>query len=302
MPAVKGNVFGEQLRRAREARGIALETVAEATRIPRHHLEALERSELEALPSGPFAKGYIEAYTRFLGVDPRPILETYRARQRVLGSAEDDRRLLDELSHLVDRRGSGKSPASPRLKPAYVGLAVLAAVLVTTLGWMVVRGRGGRARPPAAPLPAGPKAATAATPAPEKAKARTPATPATKARPSPKPAVVPPTAELAVREHGVGTGVAGHRLVGRSDRFAAGTTVVFWTAVVGGRPGQVIRHVWFQNGRAVTRAELPIRASLWRTQSQVTLPRGSAGPWAVEARASDGRLLARDEFVCEPAP
>jgi len=299
MRPMKGNAFGEQLRRAREARGVSLEAVAEATRISRHHLEALERSELEALPSGPFARGYIEAYTRFLGVDPRPILETYRARdrQRGLGTAEDDRRLLDELSNLVGRRGGGKSPSAPRLKPAYFGLAVLVAVLLAGLGWMVVRGR---ARRPLTASASGPTT-TADTPPPAAPSARAPAKAATRPRPSPKPAVVPPTATLEVREHGVGTAVADHRLVGRSDRFAEGTTVVFWTAVVGGRPGQVIRHVWFQNGRAVIGAALPIRGSLWRTQSRLQLPRGSAGPWAVEVRASDGRLLARDEFVCEPA-
>ncbi|HVO12868.1 MAG TPA: DUF2914 domain-containing protein [Vicinamibacteria bacterium] len=297
--SAKANAFGEQLRRAREAHGVTLAAVAEATRIPRRHLEALERSDLEALPSGPFAKGYIEAYTRFLGVDPRPILEAYRARdrQRHPGTPEDDRRLLDELSHLVERRGQAKSPVSARLKPAHIGLAALVLVLLAGLGWVVVRGRGRRPVTAAAARPPG---ATTAAPAGAKPHTSPPAT--ASARPSPKPAVVPPTPALEVREHGVGTAVADHRLVGRSSRFAEGSTVVFWTAVVGGRAGQVIGHVWFENGRAVTRAELPIRGSLWRTQSRLQLPRGSAGPWAVEARASDGRLLARDTFLCEPAP
>jgi hypothetical protein len=98
----------------------------------------------------------------------------------------------------------------------------------------------------------------------------------------------------------VGTGVVDHRLVGRADRFTEGTGVSYWTLVLGGQAGHVIRHVWFQEGRAVMRADLPIRGPYWRTYSHLVLPGGSAGRWMVEARTSDGRLLARDEFLCEP--
>jgi hypothetical protein len=116
---------------------------------------------------------------------------------------------------------------------------------------------------------------------------------------TPDPAL--PTDALEIPEYGVGTGLVAHRLVGQADRFAERTTVTFWTRVVGGRRGHVIRHVWFQEGRAVMRADLPIGGSHWRTHSRLALPPGSAGPWAVEARTSDGRLLARTEFLCEPA-
>jgi hypothetical protein len=89
------------------------------------------------------------------------------------------------------------------------------------------------------------------------------------------------------------------RLVGRSDRFSEGTSVTFWTLLVGGQPGDLVRHVWFRDGRPVMAAKLAIGGPHWRTQSRHVLPAGSAGPWAVEARASDGRLLARKEFACE---
>jgi len=80
-----------------------------------------------------------------------------------------------------------------------------------------------------------------------------------------------------------------------------GSEVVFWTLVVGGRPGDSIRHVWFEDGRAVMRADLDIGGAHWRTYSRLGLPRGATGPWTVEARDPEGRLLARQEFLCVPA-
>ena len=97
----------------------------------------------------------------------------------------------------------------------------------------------------------------------------------------------------------MGTGLASRRLVGQADRFPAGTRVSFWTLVLGGQPGHVVRHVWFHEGRPVMRVDLSIGGPHWRTHSRLLLPEGSAGLWAVEARTSDGRLLVRDEFLCE---
>ena len=104
---------------------------------------------------------------------------------------------------------------------------------------------------------------------------------------------------LAILEHGVGTAVVDRRLQGRSTRFAEGTTVAFWTLVMGARPGQVVRHSWFQNERLVMNVDLSVAGSHFRTHSRLPLPRPCSGTWAAEARVSDGRLLARDEFACE---
>lgn len=105
--------------------------------------------------------------------------------------------------------------------------------------------------------------------------------------------------QLEVPEFGVGTGVVERRLVGSSDSFAMGTEVVFWTRVVGGRPGDVIRHVWSHEGRVIGIAELAIGGSHWRTHSRRTLEAGSRGAWVVEARDASGRVLARSSFTCE---
>jgi transcriptional regulator with XRE-family HTH domain len=293
------SAFGELLRRAREARGLALDAVADATRIARHHLEALERSDLDALPAGPFGKGYVRSYAKLLGIDPEPILQGYRVREteRGLGTAEDERRMLERLSQLVRKaepvrkaagtRGPSPVPARP------LGLALALAIL-GALGWFLARGRA-----PATSMSASSHLsarASADVEAPTGAK-RAGSPPRSRAVESPAPR----TDALQVSGHGVGTGLVAHRLVGQADRFPPGTSVSFWTLVLGGQPGHVIRHVWFHEGRAVMRVDLPIGGPHWRTNSRLVLPEGSAGRWAVEARTSDGRLLVRDEFVCERA-
>jgi cytoskeletal protein RodZ len=313
--SAKGNSFGDLLRRAREARGVALGAVANATRIARHHLDALERSDLDALPSGPFGKAYIRAYADVLRIDPEPILEAYRTRerQRAPGTGGDEQRMLAELSQLVARR-TATERRRPRLgtPPRSVAVGVLMVGILVALGWLLALGRAPQMPVAASPPPPGrPSPAAAVRPRPVPGEAPAASAPgkerereAAGARTSRAPSAPPPTDALQVPDHGVGTGFVERRLVGRGDRFPEGTQVSFWNRVLGGRPGHVIRHVWLREGRAVMRSNLPVGGSHWRTQSSLLLPRGSAGRWTVEARTSDGRLLARDSFLCvaEPAP
>ena len=104
--------------------------------------------------------------------------------------------------------------------------------------------------------------------------------------------------DLQVRESGVGTGIVDRDLEGRGERFVEGTRVWFWTRVVGGSPGQRIRHVWSRDVDEVISIGLTVGGSHWRTWSVKTLYPGSAGAWSVEARDEQGRVLARAEFTC----
>ena len=60
---------GEFLRRARERRGLTLQQIAEATKIPLRHLSALERDEFAALPSGMYRRAEVRAYADAVGLD-----------------------------------------------------------------------------------------------------------------------------------------------------------------------------------------------------------------------------------------
>jgi transcriptional regulator with XRE-family HTH domain len=69
--------FGEELKRERELRGISLKEIAEATKISIRFLEALEQDKFEMLPGGIFNRGFIRAYTRFIGVDGEEMVNAY---------------------------------------------------------------------------------------------------------------------------------------------------------------------------------------------------------------------------------
>jgi cytoskeletal protein RodZ len=69
--------IGRILQEAREQLGLTLEEVERATRIRAHHLEAIERGDLEALPSPVQARGFLGNYSDFLGLDADAILLRY---------------------------------------------------------------------------------------------------------------------------------------------------------------------------------------------------------------------------------
>jgi cytoskeletal protein RodZ len=69
--------FGSYLRGAREARKISLREISRVTRISRSILEALERDRRELLLPEVVIKGFIEAYARYCGLNPKETLAHY---------------------------------------------------------------------------------------------------------------------------------------------------------------------------------------------------------------------------------
>lgn len=71
--------LGEQLRRAREAKGLSLDDVANRTRIPTRHLQNIEREEWDALPAITYAIGFTRNYANAVGLDGAVIARELRA-------------------------------------------------------------------------------------------------------------------------------------------------------------------------------------------------------------------------------
>ncbi len=69
-PSDKAQTIGAALRAAREFRGLSLQDLADATRIRRGYLAAIEDMKIDLLPSRPFAIGYVRACAQVLGMDP----------------------------------------------------------------------------------------------------------------------------------------------------------------------------------------------------------------------------------------
>lgn len=61
---------GSELKKAREAKKITLETISLKTKIPVKYLESLEQEQFDVFPSQVYAKSFIRAYSKLVGLDP----------------------------------------------------------------------------------------------------------------------------------------------------------------------------------------------------------------------------------------
>lgn len=69
--------IGDEIRAARENTGFTLEQVSRETRVHISHLRAIEEMTPGLLGAPVYAKGYIKAYARFLGMDEQTTLDRY---------------------------------------------------------------------------------------------------------------------------------------------------------------------------------------------------------------------------------
>ena len=70
---------GVEFRSMRESRGLTIDAIAAATRITPRMIEAVERNDLHSLPPRPYARGFVAAYGRELGLDPNEAVTGYFA-------------------------------------------------------------------------------------------------------------------------------------------------------------------------------------------------------------------------------
>ncbi|HMB82466.1 MAG TPA: helix-turn-helix domain-containing protein [Terriglobales bacterium] len=69
--------FGEKLKLEREKRNITLEQISVSTKIGTRMLQALEEDKFNQLPGGIFNKGFVRAYSRFVGLDEDQTIAEY---------------------------------------------------------------------------------------------------------------------------------------------------------------------------------------------------------------------------------
>nr|MBC7246038.1 helix-turn-helix domain-containing protein [Chloroflexota bacterium] len=124
--------LGETLRKAREAKGLSLAQVEEATKILSTYLQALENEEFERLPAPVYVKGFLRNYAIYLGLDPQQVLSLYSAPAAPAAAAPAFSVLNEPLEPVTLRS----------LWP--LGLVVLAVVLAV-LGWWGYQRYRGRA-------------------------------------------------------------------------------------------------------------------------------------------------------------
>lgn len=75
--------FGRYLQAIRLGKGITLEKVSEETRIGLGILKSIEQEVLDELPAEVFLKGFLRAYSKFIGADGDEVIQRYESQRDV---------------------------------------------------------------------------------------------------------------------------------------------------------------------------------------------------------------------------
>jgi cytoskeleton protein RodZ len=127
--------FGEELRREREARGIALETIIDSTKISSRHLCALEQEQFDRLPGGVFNRGIVRGYARVVGLDEETWVDRFMSAYQASGMViPDDADWTAFAENVVKQRITETNRQTLRLRWAGVFLLMM---LIAGLGWFV---------------------------------------------------------------------------------------------------------------------------------------------------------------------
>ncbi len=176
-PAPCENV--QDLKAAREARGLSLMDIFHATRVTMINLTAVENGDFRQLPPPVYTRNFIRKYARAVGIDEKPLLDRY---ERHLASMNPPREEPEVQKPWPE--------ASRRYRFLFGSLAsvILAGILVYAL---FLYDQSGRTIPPAQPIESPPSeqgepasavpatpAASATSTAPTPADQPAPATPA----------------------------------------------------------------------------------------------------------------------------
>jgi cytoskeleton protein RodZ len=123
--------FGEDLRRAREERGIAVETICEATKVSAKHIRALEAGEFGDMPGGVFRRGFVRSYLRVLGLEESEWMPRFEESCRQSGM--DDPADM-EWVRFAENVKNNRGPAGGRAGFRRIALGLLL-VLLAMAGW-----------------------------------------------------------------------------------------------------------------------------------------------------------------------
>jgi cytoskeleton protein RodZ len=130
--------IGEQLRLAREARGIGLREICDQTRISVHYLEAIEANDYKRLPGGVFNRSFIKAYAKCIGYDEREAIEGYTRYLREHGENSDEVNTTPMHSKVYTDTPATRSPVLTVILAILI-LAILTAAALVALHWFQKR-------------------------------------------------------------------------------------------------------------------------------------------------------------------
>lgn len=117
--------LGAALRAKRQSEGLSLDAVAQRTRVRRAYLQAVEDSNWDALPPGPYVAGYVRLYAEALGLNGLKAVAALKEERPLVSDAP-----LPSPSGIAHQDRRNRSPV------LIAGFAVVAAAVLT---WNVVQ-------------------------------------------------------------------------------------------------------------------------------------------------------------------
>jgi cytoskeleton protein RodZ len=115
--------IGEQLRAAREHKGLTLDRVADETNIAKRYLTALESEDFSVFPGDPYVIGFLRNYAEYLGLSSDELVASYK-----------NMKIQEQpvpIQELIPKRGPS---------PLAIGAAIGGGVLVLVILLVVVLG------------------------------------------------------------------------------------------------------------------------------------------------------------------
>ncbi|MBS1787871.1 MAG: helix-turn-helix domain-containing protein [Acidobacteria bacterium] len=100
--------LGQQLKQAREERGLTINQIAEATRLGSRFLEAIENDDYKILPGGVFNRAFVRKFARQVGMDEDQAVRLYDQQLAERGG-EPAKTSYVGLADELESRSSGNS-------------------------------------------------------------------------------------------------------------------------------------------------------------------------------------------------
>jgi len=128
--------FGEDLKKAREAKKVTLEAIATATKITTRYLQAVEQERFDQLPGGVFRRSIVRSYARTAGLDEEVWVKRYldisQPEETVI--SEEDQAWAAFAENVGRSRSRGSEARNTRARWAGVVALLL---LVIGMSWFV---------------------------------------------------------------------------------------------------------------------------------------------------------------------
>lgn len=141
------DVFGQQLRRARQKLNLSIEEIAERIKLDPRQVAALEEERFDDLPGTAFVRGFTRQYARVLNIDEAPLLNLLPTPAARIHSTASHLGVLPRSKGLESRR---------RHRTAKILISLLLGIGLVSGGIIMLRTH----------IPSAPSSATSITPPP----------------------------------------------------------------------------------------------------------------------------------------